>query len=183
MGYPIQLKEAVLKKVLEGNKTRHEIAKRFGIGKSTIGKWIKEYKLNGSVNLNSKEKRPSDWTLEERMFALLETGLKERLKRFGLELHPKKTRLLRFGRFAMADCHKDGRRKPETFDFLGFTHYCTKAYRNGWFVAARETIKKKMRAQLQFIKIELRRRINRPIAETGAWLHRALSGHLNYYSS
>ncbi len=108
--------------------------------------------------------------------------LKERLKRFGLELHPKKTRLLRFGRFAIADCHKDGRRKPETFDFLGFTHYCTKSYKNGWFVVARKTIKKRMRAQLGVIKTELRRRINRPIAETGAWLHRALTGHLNYYA-
>ncbi len=74
MGYPIKLKEAVLKKVLEGNKPRHEIATEFGIGKSTIGKWLKEYKLNGSINLNSKEKRPSDWTVEERMSALLETG-------------------------------------------------------------------------------------------------------------
>lgn len=74
MGYPIKLKKAVLKKVLEGNKPRHEIAKEFGIGKSTISKWLKEYKLNGSVNLNSKEKRPSDWTVEERMSALLETG-------------------------------------------------------------------------------------------------------------
>ena len=74
MGYSIQLKEAVLKKVLEGNKPRHEIATEFGIGKSTIVKWLKEYKQNGNVNLNSKEKRPSDWTVEERMSALLETG-------------------------------------------------------------------------------------------------------------
>lgn len=74
MGHPIKLKKVVLKKVLEGNKLRHEIAKEFGVGKSTITKWLKEYKLNGSVNLNSKEKRPSDWTMEERMSALIETG-------------------------------------------------------------------------------------------------------------
>jgi len=74
MGYPIQLKEAVLKKVLHGNKPQHEIAKEFGVGKSTISKWLKEYKQNGSIKLNSKEKRPKDWTVEERMSALLETG-------------------------------------------------------------------------------------------------------------
>ncbi len=74
MGYPIQLKEAVLKKVLQGNKPQHEIAKAFGVGKSTIGKWLREYKQNGSINLNSKEKRPKDWTAAERMSALIETG-------------------------------------------------------------------------------------------------------------
>ncbi len=100
----------------------------------------------------------------------------------GLELHPKKTRLIRFGRFAINDCHKDGNRKSETFDFLGFTHYCTKSYKTGWFVVARKTIKKPIRARPSEIKTELRRRINRPIAETGEWLHRVLTGHLNYYA-
>jgi len=74
MGYPIQLKEAVLKKVLRGNNPQHEIAKEFGVGKSTIGKWLREYKQNGSINLNSKEKRPKDWTAEERMSAVIETA-------------------------------------------------------------------------------------------------------------
>jgi len=74
MGYPIQLKEAVLKKVLQGSKSRHEIAIEFGIGRSTIGKWLREYKQNGNINLNPKEKRPKDWSAEERMAALIETG-------------------------------------------------------------------------------------------------------------
>lgn len=74
MGYPIQLKEAVLKKVLQGNKPYHEIAREFGVGRSTISKWLKEYKQNGNINLNFKEKRPKDWTAEERMAALMETG-------------------------------------------------------------------------------------------------------------
>ena len=74
MGYSIQLREAVLKKILQGNKPQHEIANEFGVGKSTIGKWLREYKQNGSINLNSKEKRPKDWTAEERMSALLKTG-------------------------------------------------------------------------------------------------------------
>lgn len=74
MGYPIQLKEAVLKKVLLGRKPQHEIASAFGVGRSTIGKWLREYKQNGITNLNSKEKRPKDWTAKERMSALIETG-------------------------------------------------------------------------------------------------------------
>jgi transposase-like protein len=74
MGYPIQLKETVLKKVLLGNKKQIEIAREFGVGRSTIGKWLREYKQNGSINLNSKEKRPRDWTAEERISAIIETG-------------------------------------------------------------------------------------------------------------
>ena len=73
MGYPIQLKEAVLKKVSQGNP-HHGIAIEFGVGRSTIGKWLKEYKQNGNINLKPKEKRPKDWTAEERMSALIETG-------------------------------------------------------------------------------------------------------------
>ena len=73
MGYPIQLKEAVLKKVLQGNP-HHGIAIAFGVGRSTIGKWLREYKQNGNIDLNSKEKRPKDWTAEERMSALMKIG-------------------------------------------------------------------------------------------------------------
>ena len=74
MGYSIKLREAVLKKVLQGSKPQHAIAKEFGVGQSTIGKWLRKYKRNGSINLNSKEKRPKDWTAEERISALIETG-------------------------------------------------------------------------------------------------------------
>ncbi len=75
MGYSIQVQEALIKKVLLGNKRQHEIAKEFGIGRSTIGKWLKEYKQKGSIKLNTKEKRPKDWTAEERISSLIETGL------------------------------------------------------------------------------------------------------------
>lgn len=108
--------------------------------------------------------------------------LEERLRKFELALHPEKTRLIRFGRYAIDQCRERGVRKPATFDFLGFTHYCTRSYKNGWFVVVRKTIRKRMRAQLREIKAELRRRINKPIAETGKWLNRVLTGHLNYYS-
>ncbi len=74
MGYSIQLKRAVLKKVFQGNQPHHEIAHEFGIGRSTIAKWLKDNKQNGNIELSKKEKRPKDWTAEERMSALVETG-------------------------------------------------------------------------------------------------------------
>jgi len=74
MGYPIQLKEAVIKKVLQGNTPHYEIARELGVGRSTIGKWLKEHKQNGSKKLKSKEKRPKDWTAEERISAIIKTG-------------------------------------------------------------------------------------------------------------
>ena len=108
-------------------------------------------------------------------------NLKQRLTRFGLSIHPEKTRLISFGRFAQERCRKRGLGKPETFDFLGFTHYCGKSRKSKAFVLGRRTIKKRLRAQLREIKAELRRRLHRPIRETGEWLRRVLTGHLNYY--
>jgi len=108
--------------------------------------------------------------------------LQARLRKFELALHPKKTRLIRFGRHAAEQRKRLGQGKPETFDFLGFTHFCTRSRKYGSFVIGRKTIKKRMRAQLQAIKMELRRRLHDPIAETGAWLKRVLIGHLNYYA-
>jgi hypothetical protein len=109
-------------------------------------------------------------------------ALEERLKRFGLELHPEKTRTLQFGRYAVEARERDGKSKPETFDFLGFTHYCTRARSNGGFVVGRKTIAKRLRAQLAELKAQLRRRLHRPIHETGQWLNRVLRGHLAYYA-
>jgi hypothetical protein len=70
--------------------------------------------------------------------------------------------------------------KPETFDFLGFTHFCRRSRKWGSFVIARKTIKKRIRARLLAIKIELRRTMHDPVAKTGAWMKRMLQGHLNY---
>ena len=108
--------------------------------------------------------------------------LQERLATFDLELHPDKTRIIEFGRHARAQRKARGERKPETFDFLGFTHFCTYSRKYGSFVIGRKTIKKRLRARLQFLKVALRRRMHAPIARTGAWLHRVLQGHLNYFS-
>jgi group II intron reverse transcriptase/maturase len=108
--------------------------------------------------------------------------LKERMRAFELALHPDKTRLIRFGRYAAKQRMERGEGKPETFDFLGFTHFCTRSRKWGSFVIGRKTIKKRMVRQLQAIKMELRRRMHDPITKTGAWVERMLKGHLNYYA-
>jgi group II intron reverse transcriptase/maturase len=107
--------------------------------------------------------------------------LRERFARFGLELHPGKTRLIEFGRFAARDRKRRGDSKPGTFEFLGFTHICGKD-RHGRFKLKRITSKKKMRAKLKSVKAELRRRMHHPIPEQGRWLARVLAGHYNYYA-
>jgi hypothetical protein len=106
--------------------------------------------------------------------------LEERLLQFGLELHPDKTRLLRFGRYAAQDRAKRGEGKPETFDFLGFTHMCGKT-REGKFVEKRKTMRKRLRRKRREVKQELRRRLHHRVAEVGRWLASVLSGHYRYY--
>jgi RNA-directed DNA polymerase len=105
---------------------------------------------------------------------------KERLRKFGLELHPEKTRLLRFGRFAALNRAERGQGKPETFDFLGFTHICAKNG-NGKFVVWRQTIRRRMQAKLREVKIELQRRMHQSVEAQGAWLGSVLRGHFRYY--
>jgi RNA-directed DNA polymerase len=108
--------------------------------------------------------------------------LHERLRAFELALHPDKTRLIRFGRYAAKQREKLGDGKPETFDFLGFTHFCTRSRRWGSFVIGRKTIKKRLRAKLKAVKVELRRSMHNPIVKTGAWVKQMLQGHLNYFA-
>ncbi|WP_454740286.1 group II intron reverse transcriptase/maturase [Cupriavidus necator] len=109
-------------------------------------------------------------------------AMRERLAKFGLELHPDKTRLIRFGRFAAQQCRERGIRKPETFDFLGFTHCCSKRRSNGDFKIVRLTIKKRMRATLAAIRETLMRRRHEPVPVVGRWLRRVLQGYLNYHA-
>lgn len=108
--------------------------------------------------------------------------LRTRFARFGLVLHPDKTRLIEFGRHAAARRARRGDRRPETFDFLGFTHICGKSRRGGKFWVKRITIAKRMRARLQQLKVELRRRRHLPLQMQGLWLRRVVQGHLNYYA-
>jgi len=108
------------------------------------------------------------------------TDLRERLAKFRLELHPEKTRLLEFGPFAADNRRRAGQGKPETFNFLGFTHICGKK-RNGRFTVVRQTIRKRVQAKLSEVKAELRRRLHDPIPVVGAWLRQVVSGHTRYY--
>jgi len=107
--------------------------------------------------------------------------LRERLAKFSLELNADKTRLIRFGRFAAQQRKERGLGKPETFQFLGFTHICgrTKA---GRFKLTRITDKKRMRTKLSKVKAELIRRRHLPIPDQGRWLASVLRGHCNYYA-
>ena len=107
--------------------------------------------------------------------------LQERMARFGLSLNASKTRLIEFGRFATRNRRKRGLGKPETFDFLGFTHCCS-THRNGRFQILRLTVKKRMRATLHAIGEELNRRRHEPIRMQGQWLNRVVSGYFNYYA-
>ncbi len=108
--------------------------------------------------------------------------MRERLQMFALTLHPEKTRLIQFGRWAINDRKRQGLGKPETFDFLGFTHFCTHSRKHGAFVIGRKTIRKRMLAQLQLLKREFRRRLHASIYETGVWLRRVLQGYVNYFA-
>ena len=106
--------------------------------------------------------------------------LAARLRKFGLELHPDKTRLVEFGRLAADNRNRRGEGKPETFAFLGFTHMCGKS-RNGKFTVRRQTMRKRLQAKLAEVKTELRRRMHDPIPELGKWLGAVVRGHIQYY--
>jgi hypothetical protein len=105
-----------------------------------------------------------------------------RLERFGLSLHPEKTRLIEFGRFADQNRRQREGRKPETFDFLGFTHICGKKHWSGGFIVKRLSIKKRLRAKLVSIKQKLMQMRQLPIAQQGQWLRAVVQGWLNYHA-
>jgi group II intron reverse transcriptase/maturase len=105
-----------------------------------------------------------------------------RLKKFGLDLHPTKTRLIEFGRFAAANRRGRGEKKPETFDFLGFTHICAVTIKNRKFKLLRKTIKKLLIAKLKGLSVELRKRINWKVGLVGKWLQRVVKGYFNYHA-
>src|ERR1039458_6095236 len=107
--------------------------------------------------------------------------LRKRFAKFGLELHPDKTRLLQFGRYATERRAERGLGRPETFDFLGFTHICATT-RDGRFFLKRITVSKRMRAKLKEVNGHLKRRRHEPIPVQGAWLASVVRGHLAYYS-
>lgn len=107
--------------------------------------------------------------------------LKQRLQGFGLAVHPEKIRLIRFGRYAIRQRQERGEGRPETFDFLGFTHYCT-TRQNGEFKVGRQPIRKRLVKQIQAVQLELRRRMHDPIVKTLKRIQSVVRGHMNYFS-
>ncbi|MGQ0834447.1 MAG: group II intron reverse transcriptase/maturase, partial [Gammaproteobacteria bacterium] len=107
--------------------------------------------------------------------------LRERLEKFALSLHPEKTRLIEFGRFAAEHRQRRGLAKPETFNFLGFTHICGRS-RRGSFQLKRKSRRDRMRAKLRAIKAELRRRMHEPISQQGRWLGQVVRGYFAYHA-
>lgn len=108
--------------------------------------------------------------------------LRARLKAYKLELHPDKTRLIRFGKHARAQCEKRKEGKPKSFDFLGFTHCCGRTRNGKHYKLVRLTIKKKMRATLADIRAKLMRLRHEPIPQIGKWLRQVMQGYYNYYA-
>jgi RNA-directed DNA polymerase len=106
--------------------------------------------------------------------------LRERFARFGLTLHPDKTRLIEFGRTAGRNRRDRGDGKPETFNFLGFTHSCGRT-RKGRFTVLRQTMRRRWQAKLQEVNTELRRRLHDPIPDQGMYLRSVVLGHNRYY--
>jgi group II intron reverse transcriptase/maturase len=109
-------------------------------------------------------------------------AFKERLAKFGLELHPDKTRLIEFGRYAARERMRRGEGKPETFNFLGFTHFCGQRHKTETFTVWRITAKKRMVAKLKIIKAELRRRKHDRTSQVGVWLRSVVTGYYQYHA-
>lgn len=108
--------------------------------------------------------------------------LRERVRKFGLELHPDKTRLIEFGRYAVERRKKRGEGKPETFNFLGFTHICGRSRKKGYFTVYRKTIGRRMAAKLKDIGQQLRRRMHTSTGQTGEWLISVVRGYFQYHA-
>lgn len=107
---------------------------------------------------------------------------KDRMRAFGLELHPEKTRLIEFGRHAAEQRKSRGEGKPETFNFLGFTHLCGTTRTTGRFIVKRQTIRKRLTAKLHALKEELRHRWHTPVPQLGQWLRSVVQGWFNYHA-
>lgn len=108
--------------------------------------------------------------------------MEERFAQYGLEIHGEKTRLIEFGRFAEANRTERGEGKPETFDFLGFTHICSRIPKGNHFTIHRKTIAKRLRAKLKEVREEIMRRRHEPVPVLGKWLRSVVQGHFNYYA-
>jgi group II intron reverse transcriptase/maturase len=145
----------------------HQWRRRHARGDMVIVRWADDF----VVGFEHREDAERFWA-----------ELRDRLATFGLELHAEKTRLIEFGRNAARDRKARGLGKPETFQFLGFTHVCGKTRKTGRFKLRRITDSKRVRAKLLAVKREMARRMHQPVPEQGRWLTGVLRGHYQYYA-
>ncbi len=144
----------------------HQWRRRHAQGEVIIVRWADDF-IVGFEHRGDAERFQAD--------------LRARLARFALELNAEKTRLIEFGRLAARERRARGLGRPETFDFLGFTHICANT-KSGRFKLKRITSSKRMRAKLREVKTELMRRRHLPVPEQGRWLGSVVRGHLAYYA-
>ena len=112
----------------------------------------------------------------------LQKELKERMRRFGLEMNSEKTRLIQFGRFAIDDRAKRGEGKPETFDFLGFTHICAKTRKDRYFTVKRKSISKRLRRKVKEVGEKLNKMKHAPVPDQGKLLRSVIQGFFNHHA-
>lgn len=145
-----------------------------------VSKWRSAEAKGDVINVRYVDDAVFGFQYESEGRAFLE-ALREQVEAYGLKLHPTKTRLVEFGRFAASNRRDHGQGKPETFDFLGFTHICG-IQRNGKFCIRRITIRKRLRRKLKEVKAELIKHMHHPLEEIGAWLASVIRGFTNYHA-
>ncbi len=150
-----------------------------------LDKWVQSWRKSKASGEVIIVRYADDFVMGFQYRREAERFLKELKKRFaehGLEIHSEKTRLIEFGRFAEANRAARGEGKPETFDFLGFTHMCSRTRENKRFTVSRKTIAKRLRAKLKEVREELLRRRHEPVPVLGKWLRSVVQGHFNYFA-
>ena len=150
-----------------------------------LDQWVTEWRKNKAVGEVIIVRYADDFVMgfQYRREAERFLGeMKERFDQYGLEIHREKTRLIEFGRFAEANRAERGEGKPETFDFLGFTHICSRTQKGNRFTIRRKTIAKRLRTKLKEVRKAIIRRRHEPVPALGKWLRSVVQGHLNYFA-
>lgn len=150
-----------------------------------LDQWVAEWRKNKAIGEVIIVRYADDFVMgfQYRREAERFLGeMKERFDQYGLEIHREKTRLIEFGRFAEASRAERGEGKPETFDFLGFTHICSRTQKGNRFTIRRKTIAKRLRTKLKEVREAIIRRRHEPVPVLGKWLRSVIQGHLNYFA-
>jgi RNA-directed DNA polymerase len=150
-----------------------------------LDQWVSEWRKNKAIGEVIIVRYADDFVMgfQYRHEAERFLGeMKERFDQYGLEIHREKTRLIEFGRFAQANRAERGEGKPETFDFLGFTHICSRTQKGNRFTLRRKTIAKRLRTKLKEVREAIIRRRHEQVPALGKWLRSVIQGHLNYFA-